>query len=44
MKHPGIFIAFITGLTPHTRYHFRAVAVGDGTSYGWDESFTTSKW
>jgi phosphodiesterase/alkaline phosphatase D-like protein len=44
MKHPGIFVAIITGLTPRTRYHFRAVAVGDGTSYGWDESFTTSKW
>ena len=44
MKHPGIFFAIITGLTPGTRYHFRAVAVGDGTSYGWDESFTTSKW
>jgi hypothetical protein len=44
MKHPGIFFAVITGLTPRTSYHFRAVAVGDGTSYGWDESFTTSKW
>jgi hypothetical protein len=41
MRHPGIFIAVITGLTPRTRYHFRAVAVGNGTSYGRDESFTT---
>jgi hypothetical protein len=44
MKRPGIFIAVITGLTPGTRYHFRTVAVGDGTSYGFDKSFTTSKW
>jgi len=37
----GAFSADITGLLPGTTYHFRAVAVGDGTSYGNDGSFTT---
>jgi len=37
------FWAVIMGLTPGTTYHFRAVAVGDGTSYGEDRSFTARK-
>ena len=41
MTSPGAFRAIITGLTPATTYHFRAVAVGDGTSHGLDRSFTT---
>jgi hypothetical protein len=31
----------ISGLTPGTTYHFRAVAVGDGTAYGGDMTFPT---
>lgn len=31
----------LSGLTPATTYHFRAVAVGDGTAYGSDLTFTT---
>src|SRR5690606_5237617 len=31
----------VSGLTPATTYHFRAVAVGDGTAYGSDLTFTT---
>ena len=42
VKHPRIFVAILTNLTPGTRYHFRAVAVGNGTSYGDDKSFTTA--
>ena len=38
---PRRFWAIIRGLTPGTTYHFRAVAVGDGTGYGEDRSFTT---
>lgn len=38
----GAFEASLTGLTPNTNYHFRAVAVGDGApAYGADRSFTT---
>ena len=40
---PGRFMIIVRGLTPSTTYHFRAVAVGDGTSYGIDESFTTRR-
>ena len=32
----------LTGLSPSTTYHFRAKAVGDGTGYGSDSSFTTT--
>ncbi|MEE8372138.1 MAG: CFI-box-CTERM domain-containing protein [Dehalococcoidia bacterium] len=35
------FFADISSLTPGTTYHFRAVAVGDGTDYGSDVTFTT---
>ena len=38
----GTFSANISGLLPGTTYHFRAKAVGDGTSYGDDQVFTTS--
>jgi len=31
----------LTSLTPKTIYHFRIDAVGDGTTYGTDNSFTT---
>jgi len=41
MTKPRAFRAIIWRLTPATTYHFRAVAVGDGTSYGEDMSFTT---
>jgi hypothetical protein len=37
----GAFAAGLTGLTPSTLYHYRADAVGDGTSYGADQTFTT---
>lgn len=44
MTKPRTFRASITGLTPATTYHFRAVAEGeDGTSYGSDVSFKTRK-
>ena len=36
---PGVFSGNITGLNPDTPYHFRAKAVGDGTSYGNDTTF-----
>jgi len=36
---PGAFSGNITGLNPNTTYHFRARAVGDGTSYGNDATF-----
>jgi len=42
MSGTGPFTARVTGLVPNTTYHFRAVAVGDGTSYGGDVSFTTA--
>ena len=37
----GAFIASLTSLTPNTLYHYRAKAVGDGTAYGLDQTFTT---
>lgn len=43
MTSPRAFWAIITRLTPGTDYHFRAVAVGDDTSYGSDVSFKTRK-
>jgi hypothetical protein len=41
MTATGPFIANFTGLPSGTTYYFRAKAVGDGTSYGTDETFTT---
>jgi hypothetical protein len=38
---PGTFSAELTGLNPGTTYHFRAKAVGLGTGYGDDMTFTT---
>jgi predicted phage tail protein len=38
----GTFSANLTGLTAGTTYHFRAKAVGNGTAYGSDKTFTTS--
>jgi hypothetical protein len=38
----GTFSANLTGLTAKTTYHFRAKAVGDGTTYGEDVTFATS--
>jgi hypothetical protein len=35
------FTGGLTGLTPGTVYHFRAKAIGNGTSYGGDLTFTT---
>lgn len=43
IRRPGDFVAVITGLTPGNTYHFRAVAVGDGTSYGQDQVFRTTR-
>jgi hypothetical protein len=40
---PNIFLAVAASLTPNTTYHFRAVAVGDGTSYGQDQVFRTTR-
>ena len=37
----GAFTANLTGLTPGQTYHFRTKAVGDGTSYSSDATFTT---
>ena len=42
MTAAGPFSGGLTGLTPATTYHFRAVAVGDGTAYGDDQTFTTA--
>ena len=42
MKRRGRFYIDLTNLTAGTTYHFRAKAVGDGTTYGDDQSFTTS--
>jgi hypothetical protein len=41
LTHSGTFTASITDLTPNTQYHYRAKAVGDGTVYGSDQTFTT---
>jgi hypothetical protein len=38
----GSFTANLTSLTAKTTYHFRAKAVGDGTVWGDDVTFTTS--
>ena len=38
----GTFSAPLSSLTPGTTYHFRAKAVGNGTAYGQDLTFTTS--
>jgi len=37
----GPFSAPLSGLDLGTTYHFRARAVGDGTAYGDDMTFTT---
>jgi len=42
MTSTGDFYFNLEGLTPGTTYHYRAVAVGDGTTYGSDKSFTTT--
>ncbi|MBN2098470.1 MAG: hypothetical protein JW753_02620 [Dehalococcoidia bacterium] len=41
MTSPGPFAYGLGGLSPDTTYHFRAKAVGDGTAYGEDMTFTT---
>ena len=42
LSETGSFSAGLTGLTPGTTYHFRAVAVSSaGTSYGADKTFGT---
>jgi len=41
MTTTGTFNAALSNLSPSTTYHFRAIADGDGTSYGEDETFTT---
>jgi len=38
----GTFSADLSGLNPGTTYYFRAKAVGDGTSYGSQITFSTS--
>ena len=38
----GAFKADLSGLNQATTYHFRTVAEGDGTSYGFSQSFTTA--
>jgi hypothetical protein len=42
MSEPDSFSDNLTGLTAKTTYHFRAKAVGDGTTHGSDMTFTTS--
>jgi len=42
MDAAGPFSFELGGLSPDTTYYFRAKAVGDGTSYGLDKSFTTT--
>ncbi|GAG98430.1 unnamed protein product, partial [marine sediment metagenome] len=37
----GSFTFSLSGLSDDTTYHFRVKAVGDGTSYGTDRTFTT---
>lgn len=41
MDAAGAFSFELGGLSPDTTYYFRAKAVGDGTSYGLDNSFAT---
>jgi Putative Ig domain len=41
MTSSNTFTATLTGLTPATTYHFRAVAAGSSTVYGSDITFTT---
>lgn len=41
MDATGPFNFELTGLSPETAYYFRAKAVGDGTHYGDEKSFTT---
>lgn len=41
LSEAGAFSATLTGLSQATNYHFRAKAVGHGTSYGLDMTFTT---
>ena len=41
MYSTGTFSSLLSGLTPETRYHFRAKAAGYGTVYGVDIEFTT---
>jgi len=41
MASTGSFSAPLSSLSPGTTYHFRAKAVGQGTSYGTDITFTT---
>ena len=38
----GAFKADLSGLNQATTYHFRTVAEGDGTGYGFPQSFTTA--
>ncbi len=40
----GAFSANLSSLSSDTTYHFRAKAVGNGTSYGEDRSFSTPSW
>jgi hypothetical protein len=42
MTAAGSFSASLSGLSPSTTYHFRVKAVGAMTSYGTDQTFTTS--
>lgn len=42
MSRFGHFSCKVTDLAPATRYHYRAVAVGDGTACGDDMTFTTT--
>jgi len=44
MSTTGVFSFDLSSLTANTTYYFRAKAVGDGTSYGTEKSFTTSRY
>ena len=39
----GTFSKIISSLDDDTLYHFRAKAIGDGTAYGSDQTFTTAR-
>jgi phosphodiesterase/alkaline phosphatase D-like protein len=41
MTSAGVFSVNVTDLEPGTTYHFRAVAVGEGTAYSPDATFST---